>query len=240
MPNMPVTNHRRTGFYHSALRVLTLTLISALFTGCALNKPNPDQTSWLVTPERTGVPRATPVNLSLKMGNFSANTPFDGKSLVYRLSENRYEKDFYNVYLIYPRDMVSNATREWLVKSNAFTQVLEQSSVFFPMYQLQGVIDEFYGDYRGTPQAVVTIQFYASTSFNAENFMFSSPRISRRVALRDKSPQALIDGQQQALAEILNELEGRLVADAAKAPSPYKSVRQTSSEKTAQTTKKTN
>ena len=114
--------------------------------------------------------------------------------------------------------MVGNATRDWLVKSNAFEQVVEQSTVFFPKYQLQGVIDEFYGDYRGQPEAVVTIQFYASSSFSANNYMFSSPRISKRVALRDKSPQALVDGQQQALSQVLTELESRLVADSAKAP----------------------
>jgi cholesterol transport system auxiliary component len=212
----------------------TLCLAGVLLTGCALNKPNPDQSSWMVVPERTGAPRATPVDLTLKMGNFSANTPFDGKSLVYRLSDNRYEKDFYNVYLIYPRDMVGNATREWLVKSNAFSQVLEQSSIFFPMYQLQGIIDEFYGDYRGTPEAVVSIQFYASASYSADKYMFSSPRISKRVVLRDKSPQALIDGQQQALADVLAELENRLVIDAAKAPAPYRSVRANPNAKAAQ------
>ena len=207
-----------------ATLIAALVMATTLLTGCSLSQPNPDQSAWLITPERTGAPHAKPVNLSLKMGTFSANTPFDGKSLVYRLSDNRYEKDFYNVYLIYPRDMVSNATRQWLVKSNAFTQIIEQSSVFFPMYQLQGVIDEFYGDYRGTPEAVVSIQFYASASFTSKNFMFSSPRITKRVALKDKTPQALIDGQQQALAEVLAELETRLIADSANAPAPYKPV----------------
>ena len=197
-------------------------LAGILLSGCGLSQSNPDQSAWLVVPERTAAPRATPVNLQLKMGTFSANTPFDGKSLVYRLSDNRYEKDFYNVYLVYPRDMVANATRQWLVKSNAFNQIVEQSTTFFPMYQLQGVIDEFYGDYRGTPEAVVTIQFYASASFTSQRSVFSAPRISKRVALKDKSPQALIDGQQQALAEVLAELENRLVADSAKAPDAWK------------------
>lgn len=203
-------------------RVVITALVGLVLAGCALNKPNPDQSAWLVAPKRTAPPRTTPVNLSLKMGTFSANTPFDGKSMVYRISDNRYEKDFYNVYLIYPRDMVSNATRQWLTQSNAFKEVIEQSSVFFPMYQLQGVIDEFYGDYRGTPEAVVSIQFYASASFTSQNFLFSSPRISKRVALKDKSTQALIDGQQQALAEVLTELETRLIADSANAPPAYK------------------
>lgn len=201
--------------------VIALFLGATLLTACSVSRPNPDQTTWLVAPERTGAPHAKPINLRLKMGSFSANSPFDGKSLVYRLSDNRFEKDFYNVYLTYPRDMVANATRDWLVKSNAFEMVIEQSSAFFPMYQLQGVIDEFYGDYRDTPTAVVTIQFYASASFTAKNFLFSSPRITKRVPLKDKSPQALIDGQQQALALVLAELETRLIADSAKAPTAW-------------------
>ena len=207
-------------FPTAALAVVALT--GAPLTGCGLSQPNPDQSAWLVAPERTAAPRTMPINLPFKMGNFNASTPFDGKSLVYRLSDNRYEKDFYNVYLIYPRDIVANATRQWLLKSNAFSQVIEQSTTFFPMYQLQGVIEEFYGDYRGTPEAVVTIQYYASASFTSQHNVFSSPRITKRVALKDKSPQALIDGQQRALAEVLGELENRLVADSAKAPPAWK------------------
>lgn len=208
-----------------AARCWLLPAVATLILGaCSLSRPNPDQSSWLVMPERTAAPRANPVKMHLKMGSFSANAPYDGKSLVYRMSENKYEKDFYNVYLVYPRDMVANATQKWLTQSNAFTQIIEQPTTFFPMYQLQGVIDEFYGDYRGQPTAVVSIQFYASTSFNSKNGLFSTPRITKRVPLADKSTQALITGQQQALSEVLQELEQRLVADAANAPADYVSV----------------
>ena len=203
-------------------------LATALVSACAPTRPNPDQSSWLVVPERTAAPRANPVKMHLKMGNFSANAPYDGKQLVYRMSDNKYDKDFYNVYLVYPREMVANATQKWLTQSNAFSLIVEQPTTFFPMYQLQGVIDEFYGDYRDQPTAVVTIQFYGSASFNSKNGLFSTPRISKRVPLADKSTQALITGQQQALAEVLQELEQRLVADAATAPADYKSVSGTS------------
>ena len=199
-------------------------LVTALISACAPTRPNPDQSNWLVTPERTAPPHATPINMHLKMGSFSANAPYDGKSLVYRMSDNKYEKDFYNVYLVYPRDMVATATQKWLTQSNVFTLVIEQPTTFFPMYQLQGVVDEFYGDYRDQPTAVVTVQFYASASFNGKNSMFSTPRITKRVPLADKSTQALINGQQQALSDVLTELERRLVTDAAKAPPEYLSV----------------
>ncbi|MEN9901553.1 MAG: hypothetical protein RL651_217 [Pseudomonadota bacterium] len=220
-PNTPASSAliKKTKYYWLLPALATL-----LLGACSLSRPNPDQSSWLVMPERTAAPRANPVKMHLKMGNFSANAPYDGKSLVYRMSENKYEKDFYNVYLIYPRDMVANATQKWLTQSNAFTLIVEQPTTFFPMYQLQGVIDEFYGDYRDQPTAVVTIQFYASTSFNSKNGLFSTPRITKRVPLADKSTQALISGQQQALTEALAELEQRLVADAANAPADYVSV----------------
>lgn len=204
--------------------LLVPVLASLLLSACAISRPNPDQSSWLVMPERTAAPRPTPVNMHLKMGNFSANAPYDSKSLVYRMSDNKYEKDFYNVYLVYPRDMVANATQKWLTQSNAFSLIVEQPTTFFPMYQLQGVIDEFYGDYRDQPTAVVTIQFYASSSFNGKNGMFSTPRITKRIPLTDKSTQSLISGQQQALTEVLQELEQRLVTDAANAPPEFKSV----------------
>lgn len=205
-----------------SLPCLSLLLIG-LLAGCSLSQPNPDQTTWLVSPERTGdaTHAQTPASkITLKMGSFSANPPFDGKSLVYRLSDNRYERDFYNQYLIYPRDMVANATRQWLSKSGSFNMIVEEPTTYFPMYQLQGVIDEFYGDYRGQPTAVVSIQFYASGSFivTQDQGIFSAPRISRRIPLKDKSTEALIAGEQQALSEILQELETRLVADSAKAP----------------------
>lgn len=197
-------------------------LLASLLAGCSLSQPNPDQKTWLVVPEPGGTAAQTQVTrkIDLKMGSFSANTPFDGKSLVYRLSDNRYERDFYNQYLSYPRDMVANATRQWLSKSGRFNMVIEDSTTFFPLYQLQGVIDEFYGDYRGQPAAVVTIQFYASQSFSLtkDQGIFSAPHISRRIPLKDKSTEALIAGQQQALGEILQELEGRLAADAVNAP----------------------
>lgn len=205
-------------------RWLIPAMATLLLGACSLSRPNPDQSSWLVMPERTAAPRANPIKMHLKMGSFSANAPYDGKSLVYRMSDNKYEKDFYNVYLVYPRDMVANATQKWLTQSNAFSLIVEQPTTFFPMYQLQGVIDEFYGDYRDQPTAVVTIQFYASTSFSSKNGMFSTPRISKRVRLADKSTQALVTGQQQALAEVLQELEQRLVTDAANAPTDYVSV----------------
>ena len=87
-------------------------IITAL-SACSLPKrPALETTSWMVAPERAGSPRTPRTDLWLKMGSVNTTPPFDGKSLVYRLSDQRYEKDFYNVYATIPAEMIGNAERQ--------------------------------------------------------------------------------------------------------------------------------
>lgn len=69
-------------------------------------------TSWIVAPERTGAPLKQRSDIWLKIGAVSVVPPFDSKSLVYRLDDQRYQKDFYNVYTVIPSEIISNAERK--------------------------------------------------------------------------------------------------------------------------------
>lgn len=190
-------------------------------TACAPNRPAIDTANWLVLPERSGPARKTQSELWLKIGAFSVAPPFDGKSLVYRVADQRYEKDFYNAYITLPSDMVSNASRQWLNQSGIFRIVVGQSTSFFPFYTLQASVDELYGDYRGQPEAVVSIQFFLTvTNAGTNNPLITTKRFTKRVALPNTTPQALVQGQQQALAEILQQFEADLVATSGALPKP--------------------
>lgn len=200
------------------LTVLTLlTLVSCSLPTRAPVVPN----SWMVTPERTDVPYKPRTDLWLKVGAVSVAPPFDGKSLVYRLGDQRYEKDFYNIYSVIPAEMFANAERQWFNQANIFSATLGQGNSFFPYYSLQASVEEFYGDYRVKPEAVVTVEFFLSTS-NAGigNPIIGTNRYSKRIALKDNTPQALILGQQQALAEIFKEYEAQLYKYAGNLPKP--------------------
>jgi len=189
---------------------------------CSLpTRPPVGPTSWMVSPERTAQPRQARSDVWLKMGSVSVSPPFDGKSLVYRTGDQRYEKDFYNVYATIPSEMIGNAERQWINKSNIFAATVGQSNSFFPYYYLQASVEEFYGDYRGQPEAVVSIEFFLSaTRAGKINPLIGSNRYTKRVALKDNSPQALVLGQQQALAEILQEYEAQLYKYAGNLPKP--------------------
>jgi cholesterol transport system auxiliary component len=200
----------------SLLAVIAFTLLA-----CAPTRPPIDTANWLVAPERTGAPRTMQSPLWLKMGSFSVTTPFDTKSLVYRLGDQQYEKDFYNAYIATPSSMFSNATRQWLDQSGIFRLTVAQGTSFFPFYTLQATIDELYGDYRGKPEAVVSVQFFLTvTNPNIPTPLITAKRYTQRVALANNLPQTLVMGQQRALAEILQQLEADLFAASANLPKP--------------------
>lgn len=199
----------------TALALLTL-------VSCSLPTRAPVAPSaWMVAPERTGAPYKPRTDFWLKIGSVSVAPPFDGKSLVYRLGDQRYEKDFYNIYSVIPADMFANAERQWMNQANIFAATLGQGNSFFPFYTLQASVDEFYGDYRVKPEAVVTVEFFlTSTNAAIGNPIIGTNRYSKRIALKDNTPQALILGQQQALAEIFTEYEAQLYKYAGNLPKP--------------------
>lgn len=148
--NSTVLLKRIAGFALLAATAFTL-------LACAPTRPAIETANWLLAPERTGTVRKMQSPFWLKMGSFSVATPFDGKSLVYRVGDQRYEKDFYNAYIASPSSMISNASRQWLDQSGIFRIAVAQGTSFFPFYTLQATVDELYGDYRGKPEAVVSV-----------------------------------------------------------------------------------
>jgi hypothetical protein len=155
------------------------------------------------------------------MGSVTTTSPFDGKSFVYRLSDQRYEKDFYNVYSVLPNEMIGSATRQWLNNAQIFSMTVGQGNSFFPYYILQTSVEEFYGDYRVRPEAVVTVEFFlTATDPKKRNPVIGKNRYTKRIALKDNTPQALALGQQEALAQILKEYEVALYQYAGNLPPP--------------------
>ncbi|WP_114689770.1 membrane integrity-associated transporter subunit PqiC [Polynucleobacter necessarius] len=202
-------------------RMLFIVAILVL-TACSLPTRAPvTPTSWMVSPDRTGPAIQTRSNVWLNVGSVSVAPPFDGRALVYRLGDQCYEKDFYNVYTVIPAEMISNAERQWLNKANIFAATVGQNNSFFPYYTLQLTVNECYGDYRIKPEEVVGVEFFLSESTGGKaNPLIGANRYSKRIALKDNTPEALVVGQQQALAAIFKEYEGQLSKYAANLPKP--------------------
>ncbi len=195
-------------------------LVCAL-SACAPTKPSADTTTWLIAPKRLGEARKPNTDFWLKMGAVSVNGPFDSKSMVYRLSDQRYEKDFYSGYVSTPAEMIGNATRQWISDANIFRATLNQSNTFFPYYTLQASVTEFYGDYRSQGEAVVSMEFYLTMlSSGSQNPILMTNRYTQRVPLKDNRPESLANGLQQAMAGIFQRYENDLYAGTKNLPRP--------------------
>lgn len=195
-------------------------LVCAL-SACAPTKPSADTTTWLIAPKRLGEARKPNTDFWLKMGAVSVNGPFDSKSMVYRLSDQRYEKDFYSGYVSTPAEMIGNATRQWISDANIFRATLNQSNTFFPYYTLQASVTEFYGDYRSQGEAVVSMEFYLTMlSSGSQNPILMTNRYTQRVPLKDNRPESLANGLQQAMVGILQRYENDLYAGTKNLPRP--------------------
>jgi uncharacterized lipoprotein YmbA len=208
-----------------ALRRLTQALVLltsiSIMVACAPTRPNLETTTWLIDPKRSGEPRKPNTDFWLKVGPVSVNGPFDGKSMVYRLADQRYEKDFYNGYISTPAEMVGNATRQWISDASIFKATVNQSTTFFPYYTLQVNVTEFYGDYRNQAEAVVSIEFYLVVlSSGSQNPILMNNRYTQRVPLKDNRPDTLANGLQQAFATILQRFEADLDAGTKNLPKP--------------------
>jgi len=208
--------------YSYLMKFATLAFIITAFSACSLpTRPALETSSWMVAPERNGAPYKPRSDLWLKMGSVTTTSPFDGKSFIYRLSDQRYEKDFYNVYTVLPNEMIGSATRQWLNNAQIFSMTVGQGNSFFPYYILQTSVEEFYGDYRVRPEAVVTVEFFlTATDPKKRNPVIGKNRYTKRIALKDNTPQALALGQQEALAQILKEYEVALYQYAGNLPTP--------------------
>ena len=76
------------------MKFFLLFATALVLSACSLPTRAPvTPTSWMVSPVREGPPRKTLTDYWLKIGPVAVAPPFDGKSLVYRLEDARYEKD---------------------------------------------------------------------------------------------------------------------------------------------------
>jgi uncharacterized lipoprotein YmbA len=201
------------------MKILLLALAAVFLSACAPSRPSLEPHQWLINPQRSAEARTPNSEYWLKVSAISIATPFDGKSLVYRIGEQRYEKDFYNIYISSPSEMLTNATTQWINDSQVFKVTVGQSNTFFPYYTLQATVNEFYGDYRNQAEAVISIQYYLTViSVGKTSPLIMAPKYSKRIPLKDNRPETLVAGLNRGLAEILAQFEQDLYQNSKNLP----------------------
>jgi cholesterol transport system auxiliary component len=134
------------------------------------------------------------------------------RQLVYRVTEFRYETDYYHQFVTLPGVMITEKTRNWLADAGLFRQVVPPGSPVVPTYILDGNVTALYGDFTdpSAPMAVAEIRFsLLSSPGSGENVIFS--RTYRATTpLTARTADAVVAALDRDLTEILTRLTADL------------------------------
>lgn len=196
-------------------RILAMAACAGLaLAACSIGKPIPQAATYIVEPDPPAAATAARRSDTLRMGNVRVAAPFAGSALVYRVADVQYTADPYGMFIAEPAGMLGSRIAEWLDRAGPFKSVAQPGSTHPAPFVLEATVTEIYGDFRAgtTPAAVVSIQFTLVDLSGVRSKTLFDRTISRRVEIKQASPDALVHGYGKALAEILMELRTELQA----------------------------
>ena len=187
---------------------ITLVVLGACVS---LTKSYPEKHYYALDVARQG-DTLNPVSLTiLKIRKFRASPSFEGKEFVYRTSAAQYEADFYNEWFVPPNAMLTQQVQSWLTRSGLFQYVVDSSGPVDSTHILEAAVTALYGDYRvNSGKAVLALQFFLVHEASDPADIVWHQEYRKEVELTEMSPEALVNGWNNALRLILTALENDL------------------------------
>ena len=186
----------------------------AMLSGCGSRQAY-DKKFYIFNTTRNTESSTAKTNCVLEVRNFTIDSTFSSKGLVYRIGELEYESDFYNEFLVSPSAMVTEKTRTWLSNAGFCIRVLDPGSQVDPTHLIEGNITELYGDFRdkSSPIAVMEIRLFMleAKKTGIEPVNIFGKTYTSSVALESKSAHGLVEAFERCLTEILTKVERDLL-----------------------------
>ena len=145
---------------------------------------------------------------------FSIAPAFEGKGVVSRIGENKYESDYYNEYFVSPAQMMTERARNWLSQSGLFAQVLPPVSCVEPTYVLEGHVKQMVMDVRSrtAAHAVLEIQFFLLQQQSKHRVIQFQKTYTSIQLMESASFQDYMAAQNWGLRNMLSTLESDLAS----------------------------
>ena len=177
-----------------------------LLTGC-LARPHLDRQSFIFAPPSPPAPAAAPGGRVLGIRTLQVAAPFEGRAFVYRTGEFSYDRDPYAQFMVPPAEGLISPICRWWREAGEFRDVAEAGSALKPDTLVEIHVGQLYGDFRPleNPAAVLAIRFVFFDAPNgAPGKVILRREYSRGIPLKARTAAALIEGWNQALAQILD------------------------------------
>jgi ABC-type uncharacterized transport system auxiliary subunit len=197
---------------NKVIALCNLMIVSMVLSGCGPKRIAYNQRNFVLETSRNSPQQKTSKDVILDVKNFSIDTTFSTKSLVYRKGQSEYETDFYNQFLIRPDDMITEKTRSWLSESGLFKWVLELGSYTDATHVLEGNITALYGDFRddSSPKASMKIRVFL-VKLPEKSVVFGKT-YEAVLEVKSQTAEALVEAFDNCLRQILTDLEKDLRA----------------------------
>jgi uncharacterized lipoprotein YmbA len=198
------------------IRYVAVACVVAALAGCAIGKPMPSVTTYVVElPADTGGRTESPRAETLRVGKVRVAAAYGGETLVYRLDDVRYEADPYHAFIADSGSMFASRIAEWLGHTGLFKSVTQPETVRPARYMLEATVVELYGDFRPgrSPAAVMAVQFALLDQSTPRLTVVHECTMASRIDLAQASPDELVRGYGKALADILSRLVAELSAE---------------------------
>jgi hypothetical protein len=192
---------------------------TCFLTGC-LDRPSLQKETFLFDPPPAASSMTASGHRVLSIRSLQVAAPFAGRDFVYRTGEFSYDRDPYAEFMAAPAEALVSPIGRWWREAGGFNAVVETGSALKPDTLVEIQVSQLYGDLRPSApaQAVLTMRF---VFFDATNGLpgksFLEKEYSREIPLQSRTPAALIEGWNTALAQILGAAAqdvGRLDANA--------------------------
>jgi len=197
----------------SDIRLALAACVTLILAACSIGKPIPQPRTYVVeAPIAEGTSSAARRPESLRIGTVRVAAAYASIALVYRMDDVKLVSDPYSQFIAEPGAMLGDQMAAWLGRAGPFRTVAEPESTRPAYYVLEATVTELYGDFRPgrAPAAVLAVQFALIDQTGARPNAVLERAIARRVDLPRASPDALVRGYGDALAEILGELSTHL------------------------------
>lgn len=148
----------------------------------------------------------------IKIERTDVNHAYHHRDFNYKIGPDEFISDYYNQFYKGVGSLVTSEIYKWLSSAGIYKEVLPVNNLINSKYVLDSKLVDIYGDFSNSeePRAVLNMQFFLIDDSSDDAELAYSNVYNQSVAISSRTPNSLVEGWNEALKNILKQLESDL------------------------------